>query len=168
MHENQMQSRKWQLTINNPQDHGMTHDEIIDRAQKFNPSYMCLADEIGEQGTYHTHVFFCSSSPMRFSTVKKRFPTAHIDKAYGTAQENRDYIRKEGKWAESRKSETSVEGTFKEFGELPDEASEKSPKYARLLQCVKDGMSNKEILAIDPSFAFHLEHIDKLRQDIRF
>ena len=66
------------------------------------------------------------------------------------------------------KSETRVEGTFKEFGELPDEASEKSPKYARLLQCVKDGMSNKEILAIDPSFAFHLEHIDKLRQDIRF
>jgi hypothetical protein len=105
---------------------------------------------------------------MRFSTVKKRFHTAHVDKAYGTAQENRDYIRKEGKWAESRKSETSVEGTFKEFGELPDEASEKSPKYARLLQCVKDGMSNKEILAIDPSFAFHLEHIDKLRQDIRF
>ena len=97
MYENQMQSRKWQLTINNPQDHGMTHDEIIDRAQKFNPSYMCLADEIGEQGTYHTHVFFCSSSPMRFNTVKKRFPTAHIDKAYGTAQENRDYIRKEGK-----------------------------------------------------------------------
>ena len=61
-----------------------------------------------------------------------------------------------------------MEGTFKEFGELPDEASEKSPKYAKLLQCVKEGMSNKEILAIDPSFAFHLEHIDKLRQDIRF
>ena len=37
MYENQMQSRKWQLTINNPQDHGMTHDEIIDRAQKLNP-----------------------------------------------------------------------------------------------------------------------------------
>ena len=168
MYESYTQSRKWLLTINNPQDHGMSHDEIIDRAQKFNPDYVCLADEIGASGTLHTHVYLYSSSPMRFGTVKKRFPTAHIDKAYGTAQENRDYIRKEGKWAESRKSETSVEGTFKEFGELPDEASEKSPKYARLLQCVKDGMSNKEILAIDPSFAFHLEHIDKLRQDIRF
>ena len=40
MYENQMQSRKWQLTINNPQDHGMTHDEIIDRTQKFNPDYV--------------------------------------------------------------------------------------------------------------------------------
>ena len=105
---------------------------------------------------------------MRFGTVKKRFPTAHIDRAHGTVQDNRAYIRKEGKWVDTDKSETRFEGTFKEFGELPDEASEKSPKYARLLQCVKDGMSNKEILAIDPSFAFHLEHIDKLRQDIRF
>jgi len=167
MQENQIQSRKWLLTINNPQDHGMTHDVIIDRAQKFNPDYFCMADEIGESGTYHTHVFLCSSSPMRFGTVKKRFPTAHIDKANGTTEDNRAYIRKEGKWAETRKSETSVESTFKEFGELPDEATEKSPKYAKLLQCVKDGMTNQEILAIDPSFAFHLEHIDKLRQDIR-
>ena len=168
MYDNKAQSRKWLLTINNPLDHGMTHDEIIDRAQKFNPDYFCLADEIGESGTYHTHLFLYSSSPMRFGTVKKRFPTAHIDRANGTVQDNRAYIRKEGKWADTDKSETRVEGTFKEFGELPDEASEKSPKYAKLLQCVKEGMSNKEILAIDPSFAFHLEHIDKLRQDIRF
>lgn len=50
------------LTINNPLDHGMTHDEIIDRAQKFNPDYVCLADEIGASGTHHTHVYLYSSS----------------------------------------------------------------------------------------------------------
>ena len=38
MYDNKAQSRKWLLTINNPLDHGMTHDEIIDCAQ-----YMCLA-----------------------------------------------------------------------------------------------------------------------------
>ncbi len=139
MYESYTQSRKWLLTINNPQDHGMTHDVIIDRAQKFNPDYFCMADEIGESGTYHTHVFLYSSSPMRFGTVKKRFPTAHIDKANGTAEDNRAYIRKEGKWAETRKSETSVEGTFKEFGELPDEATEKSPKDARGRFLLHDG-----------------------------
>ena len=168
MYDNKAQSRKWLLTINNPLDHGMTHDEIIDRAQKFNPDYVCLADEIGASGTLHTHVYLYSSSPMRFGTVKKRFPTAHIDKATGTSKEIRDYVCKQGKWADTDKAKTSIEGTFKEFGELPDEATEKSPKYAKLLQCVKDGMTNQEILAIDPSFAFHLEHIDKLRQDIRF
>ena len=46
MYESNTQSRKWLLTINNPQDHGMTHDVIIDRAQKLNPDYCCMADEI--------------------------------------------------------------------------------------------------------------------------
>ena len=168
MYENQMQSRKWQLTINNPQDHGMTHDEIIDRAQKFNPSYMCLADEIGEQGTYHTHVFFCSSSPMRFSTVKKRFPTAHIDKATGTSKEIRDYICKQGKWADTDKANTSIEGTFKEFGTLPSASQEKSPKMAQLMQDVKDGYSTTEIIENDPSFAFKINDIDALREKLLF
>ena len=40
MYDNKAQSRKWLLTINNPLDHGMTHDEIIDRTQKFNPDYV--------------------------------------------------------------------------------------------------------------------------------
>ena len=168
MYDNKAQSRKWLLTINNPLDHGMTHDEIIDRAQKFNPDYVCLADEIGASGTLHTHVYLYSSSPMRFGTVKKRFPTAHIDKANGTSQENRDYMRKEGKWAETAKAKTRVEGTFKEFGVLPNEASEKSPKMAQLMQDVKDGYSTTEIIENDPSFAFKINDIDALREKLLF
>ena len=168
MHENQIQSRKWLLTINNPQDCGMTHDEIIDRAQKFNPDYVCLADEIGASGTYHTHVYLYSSSPMRFGTVKKRFPTAHIDKANGTSQEIRDYIRKEGKWVDTDKAETRVEGTFKEFGTLPSEPQEKSPRMAQLMQDVKDGFSTTEIIENDPSFAFKINDIDALREKLLF
>ena len=30
---------------------------------------VCLAGEIGENGTYHTHLFLYTSSPMRFGTV---------------------------------------------------------------------------------------------------
>ena len=168
MYDNKAQSRKWLLTINNPQDHGMTHDEIIDRAQKFNPDYFCMADEIGACGTYHTHVYIYSTSPMRFGTLKRRFPTAHIEKAIGTSQENRDYIRKEGKWADTEKAETRVEGTFKEFGVLPSEASEKSPKMAQLMQDVKDGFSTTEIIENDPSFAFKINDIDALREKLLF
>ena len=164
MYESYTQSRKWLLTINNPQDHGMTHDEIIDRAQKFNPDYMCLADEIGEEGTYHTHLFLYSSSPMRFGTVKKRFPTAHIDRAHGTVQDNRAYIRKEGKWLDDAKAETSVEGSFYEFGTVPSEVEERDPKMYRLLQNVKDGLSTTEIIDEVPSFAFKSRDIDVLRE----
>ena len=70
------QSRRWSLTINNPKDCGLDHDTIIEKLHLFHPRYFCLADEIGESGTYHTHIYLFSHSPIRFSTVKNRFPPA--------------------------------------------------------------------------------------------
>ena len=168
MSETSYQSRKFLLTINNPATCGMTHDVIIDLAQRFNPDYFCLADEIGASGTYHTHLYLYSSAPMRFSTVKKRFLTAHIDKAAGSSKSNRDYIRKEGKWVDTDKAETRVEGTFQEFGTLPTESDEKSPKMAQLIRYVNDGLNIKEILDLDPSFALRIKEIDQLRQELTF
>ena len=101
---NNTQSRKWGLTINNPLEAGLDHKAIVDLLQRFSPTYYCLCDEIATTGTYHTHVFFYSASPVRFSTIKGRFPTAHIEKAYGSVKENRDYLRKEGRWADSEKA----------------------------------------------------------------
>lgn len=72
------------------------------------PDYFCLADEIAKTGTFHTHIFIYSHSPIRFSTIKNRFPIAHIEKAMGGAKDNRDYILKSGKWENDEKSETSV------------------------------------------------------------
>lgn len=123
-----------------------------------------MADEIATTGTFHTHIFLYSKSPIRFSTVKNRFPTAHIEKAFGSAKDNRDYIRKEGKWAEDKKAETSVPGSFFEFGILPSECEEKDPKMFRLLQNVKDGLSTTEIIDDTPSFAFKSRDIDVLRE----
>ena len=158
------QSRKWALTINNPQDCGLTHDTITEILSRFCPDYFCLADEIATTGTFHTHIFLYSHSPIRFSTVKNRFPTAHIEKAFGSARDNRDYICKEGKWAESDKAETSVDGSFVEWGTLPNEGEEKDPKMYKLLQNVKDGFATTEIIDETPSFAFRSRDIDTLRQ----
>lgn len=160
------QSRKYQLTINNPQDCDMSHERIIERLQLFRPAYFCLADEVSSTGTHHTHVYVVSHSPMRFSTVKRRFPTAHIEKAVGTSKENRDYIRKEGKWAETAKAETSVEGTFVEFGTIPSEAEENAPKMFQLLQDVTDGFTTPEIIRNNPAFAFKGRDIDALRETL--
>lgn len=55
-----------------------------------------FVDEIATTGTKHMHIFIYSKSPIRFSTLKNRFPVAHIDKANGSVMENRDYLRKEG------------------------------------------------------------------------
>ena len=63
-----------------------------------------MADEIGlETKTPHTHILVMLKSPVRFSRMKKLFPEAHIEQVRGSAQENRDYITKTGKWAEDEK-----------------------------------------------------------------
>lgn len=67
------QSRKWTLTINNPQDCGLDRDGIRKILNLFCPDYYCMADETATTGTFHTHIFIYSKSPIRFSTVKKPF-----------------------------------------------------------------------------------------------
>lgn len=161
------QSRKWALVINNPTDCGLDHDAIIEKLHLFRPAYFCLADEIGESGTYHTHIYLFSHSPIRFSTVKNRFPPAHIEKALGTSMENRDYITKSGKWADTKKAETSVEGTFFEFGEVPSPAEEESPSMHALMACVEQGMTNAEIIRRKPGYAFKLKNIDEMRDTLQ-
>lgn len=160
------QSKKWLMTINNPLDCGLDHERLKEIFSLFRPLYYCMADERATTGTYHTHAYLFAHSPVRFSTIKNRLPTAHMEKAYGTSKENRDYITKKGKWADTDKADTCVEGTFFEFGQLPTEAEEKSPVMHQLLQGVKDGMTTTEIIEQTPSMAFHIRDIDMLRQTL--
>ena len=92
--ENNTQARKWTLVINNPLEAGLDHAAIREILRRFAPSYFCMADEIATTETYHTHIFLLAPSPIRFSTIKNRFPMAHIEKAYGSAKANRAYIPK--------------------------------------------------------------------------
>ncbi len=163
---NNTQSRKWSLVINNPQECGLDHSAIVEILRKFSPAYFCMADEIATTGTYHTHIFLYSPSPIRFSTVKNRFPTAHIDKTYGSAKENRDYICKEGKWAETDKAETKVPDTFFEWGDMPAEKEEKAPQMYKLIQEVREGISTANIIEGSPNLAFRVRDIDTLRQTL--
>ena len=163
---NNTQSRKWALVINNPKDAGLTHERIAEILSLFSPGYYCMGDEIAETGTFHTHVFLYSPSPIRFATLKNRLPVAHIEKAYGSAKENRDYITKSGKWANTGKAETTVEGSFTEWGTLPAEREEASPEMYSLIQKVRDGVSTADIIDQLPKYAFKVRDIDTLRQTI--
>ena len=164
--ENKTQSRKWALVINNPLEAGLDHAAIREILYRFSPAYFCMADEIATTGTYHTHIFLFSPSPMRFSTVKNRFSTAHIEKAYGSAKANRAYILKEGHWADTDKAETSVSGTFEEWGDLPAEKEEEAPEMFKLIQDLRAGKSVMEIIEDNPKLAFRIREIETLRQAI--
>lgn len=161
------QSRKWQITINNPEEKGITHEKIKEILESFKSlTYACWCDEIGDKGTYHTHVFLLNEKPVRFSTIQNRFEGGHYEMAKGTSQENRDYIRKEGKWEKSEKKETNLIDTFEEIGDCPLERPGARNDLADLYAMIKDGMTDAEIIDEDPRYMLYMDKIERVRQSL--
>ena len=117
------QSRKYQFTINNPQDHNITHECIIQKLSSLSTcEYIALCDEIGKDHTFHTHAFVAYGNAKKFSTMKNLFPTSHIESCNGSNAQNRDYIFKTGKWKGTQKEDTRIEGSQEEWGTIPDDS----------------------------------------------
>lgn len=166
--EKDTQSRKWLLTFNNPLDKKFDHTAIKNTLSDMKPVvYWVISDEIGEEKTPHTHLFFACSSPMRFSTVKNAFPTAHIDNARGTSEENRAYVLKTGKWEIDAKGETKVDGTQEEWGTLPAERQGQRNDLAELYNMIESGMSNFQIISQNPDHILQIDKLERVRQTIR-
>lgn len=160
-------SRKFQLTINNPAKHGYDHSRIKSILTEFSGAlYWCMCDEIGEQGTPHTHVYLATKNSVMFETLHKRFFGAHIEAAKGSHQENRDYIRKEGKWLDDAKHETNLADTFEEWGEMPPERSSRETQSEQIMAMVSSGKSNAEILREIPGAYSKLNYIEQARQTL--
>ena len=160
------QSRKWQLTINNPLEKGVTHEIIQKKLETIKSMvYYCLADESGQ--THHTHIYLVCSSAVRFSTLKTRFPAAHLEIARGTSEENRAYIAKSGKWQNDKKHSTAIPGSFAEWGEIPPERQGARNDLADLYDMVKEGMSNFDIIEANPDYLLRLTDIERVRQMLR-
>ena len=163
----QTKSRKYQLTFNNPVAHGFTHEVIKTTLVSFpGMQYWCMCDEIGEQGTPHTHLYLYSPNAILFSTLQQRFMGAHIEAAKGNHRENRDYIRKEGRWLDDAKHETNLPETFEESGPLPAERDKRESVSSEILELVQSGASNAAILVQHPAAMNHLQHIEAARQTL--
>ena len=159
-------NRKYILTLNNPEKHqNCSHSAIKEKLKQWdNIIYWCMCDEIAK--TPHTHLYIQLKNPIYFSSVKKAFPTAHIEEAQGTAEENRTYIRKEGRWKDSEKGSTNLIETFEEYGTIPKTGQGRRNDLSTLYQMIKDGYSNIEILEANPDNILNLQHIDKARLEI--
>lgn len=156
--------RDYFFDILNPEKHGFDWDKTIETIRKFKPYYFCISYEKGlESHTPHFHVFFRCKSAVRFSTWKKRFPTANkTTEIKGTPSQCRDYVLKINKWENNPKADTSI-NTYEE-GEVPITAKEKHKNLKEvLLEKIKDGMTNMEIIEDSPEFLFKLRDIDIVR-----
>lgn len=158
-------SRKWLLTINNPSDKGLSHEAIkVVLGGMESIEYWCMCDEIGKDGTHHTHVFLKGRNAYFFSAMKKRFPTAHIDQSKATCKQGRDYVRKEGKWENSEKKETNLPETFEESGDCPEESPGRRTDLEELYGWIKEGLTDREIIDLNPRYLFDVDRISRARQ----
>ena len=157
--------RKFQLTFNNPKEHAFEHEMIRHILQEISGIvYWCMCDEEGS--TYHTHLYVAFENAKEFSMMQRRFYGMHIEAAKGTHRENRDYIRKEGKWRDSEKSETNKPETFEESGELPEESDRRVKQTEKIMSMLYDGATDAEILQECPGAMMYLPRIEQARQTL--
>ena len=164
---NGSQMRRVLFTINNPDGKGITSEEISRRLNTGikNVEYFCFSKEIGgEEHTPHYHIYAVFKHPKRFSTLKNLFPEAHIDRPLGTHSENRDYVFKVGKWEGTEKENTRIDDTQVEQGELPSDTRGDGSAFALVIEQIKDGMSDLEIIDHNPSLLPRLTDIQRYRR----
>lgn len=168
-------SRRWNITINNPKEENLEHEQIKKIMKQFKGAvYWCMADEIGNEGhTYHTHLYLCAKNGIRFTTLKRHFPKAHLEKAIGTSLQNRNYMQKIGKWENTEKAKTSVKDTFEEWGEIPTEEDEKikgqsnGTYYGTLYRLIDDGLTDGEIIRTNPNYIPMISKLQQIRTAIK-
>lgn len=162
-------SRRFQLTLNNPEKHDWSHDYIKNALGTFaGVMYWCMCNEVGAKGTPHTHVFVVFRNAVEFKSLQKPFYGAHIEAAHGSNQENLDYIRKQGKWEQDEKKETNIPETFEEYGELPPDRAEGKKETEQIYAMIKDGASDFEILEAYPNAMNKLDKVSRTRQTILY
>lgn len=146
-----VRSRKWLLTCNNPDKHGWDYTKIESSISAFKGvQYACWCTEKGlKEETEHFHLFLHFKNQVKDDSLHSVFKrdSWHSDKCRGTTQDNRDYILKQGKYAESEKSKTSIDGSFREVGEFVEErkGQGKRTDLLDIMDMVRDGCSNEDI-----------------------
>lgn len=153
------QSRSWVLTINNPKEQGFNSDDEL-KLYVENISgikYSIFQLEKGEkEGTEHYQMFLNFNFGKRFSSVKKLFPKAHIEKMKGSKEQARAYCSK----TETRIGQVVEVGEWTGTGERSD--------LKRLFEGIKEGKTNLELYEENASFIQYEKHIESVREQLRY
>lgn len=146
------QFRNAVFTLNNYsiEDEGKLHE--------LKYSYLVYGYEIAPKtGTPHLQGYMEFKTPQRFSTMKKKFPTIHLERRVSTAKKAAEYCKKGGKFVEF--GEISQQGKRTDFHAIRDMAEdgceikdiaieypENYIKYSTGIEKIHDLLANKDEL----------------------
>lgn len=173
-------SRKWLVTINNPEEHGFTHEKIKEIMSKVRGKslYWCMCDEEGDEcETRHTHIFIYRNGAFTYLQIDALFPKMHRDNCYGSCSENRAYVLKDG--PKFNKAEdgtyhykdskgklhvgTNFTDTFYESGDCPVEGAASTGAADAIVTMIRDGRTTDEIIDMVPAAYRSIEDIERTR-----
>ncbi|MCI1217153.1 hypothetical protein [Bifidobacterium crudilactis] len=92
------QSRGWILTIpatdtdRETQTRTFSQEEVVEALSRY--TYAGQLERGEETGYLHWQVYVENDSPVRFSTLRKAFPTGHFEARQGTKRQALDYVSK--------------------------------------------------------------------------
>lgn len=144
------------MTINYKDSDPMTNDELLEIIKNI-PSiiYTSFQLEQGDLGTYHYQVFISFTNAKTFESMKKVFPTAHIEKTLGTPKQASAYCTKE----DTRIGDPVV------WGELPIQGNRSD--LEDIYNMIKDGFTYSEIREAYPSqYIRYKDKIHTIRQEM--
>ena len=159
------QRRKFFITVNNPINHSLPREAIKNILYNINSiKFWAMSDEVGKEGTHHTHIVLYSDTPIRHSTLRNVFnKSADIEPVKSSLRKCIQYIKKETDDAENN----NIPESYEEWGVLPQERQGKRTDLINIVELVEDGASNDEIRFLYPSQYFiYKKNIDRLRYEL--
>lgn len=129
--------RYWCFTVNNPLQ--SDRSAITDLYPKCN--YLVIGNEIGQEGTPHIQGYVQYEPGVRFNWLRERLPRAHLERARGSALQNRDYCTKDGDFKEygiiKLKNKSGERTDLAEIKKLLDECNLEKVKECYFPQWVR-------------------------------
>lgn len=164
--DNSEMTRSWFCVFNNPDNvFSGTPEEIAQSALDLwidghtDTRTGAVTYCISAEGLHHLHMVLESHSKIRFSALKKIYPSAHLEPTKGTKEQAEDYIQKKGKFKEKGEQVLYVA----RFGEI--KGSQGQRKDIEILQdLIDEGKTPNEIFDIDIRF----RRYDKMISDAFF
>lgn len=113
-------SCSWFIVIGEKAMHdlNLTYETLPDFIQEnFSILYACWDEEKSDKGKTHLHLYMELDNKVRFSTMLKKLPGAHLDRRYGSPSEARLYIQKpEGVLFKGKEKSHTVTKPMQELG----------------------------------------------------
>lgn len=165
--------KKVLMTLNNPTEHGIDWKEFKFRLNLLPTfDYLVICEEKGVQElTPHFHAYIHFHTGVSFDRLKQLFPSCHIDFPHGTDLENKMYLTKSGKWADTEKGGSEYHLKDEEYGVIKENyTSEERYKFkpdtaevfANIYTMAMSGMSPLQIVEEMPCAIKYLYQVEKL------